>query len=123
MKREAAAAERRRAKAAESAPAEPIKLPVAEEVQRRLEEAQSPSPATTEEFHSAEDFHSVEDFPVHVVEHSGMDAGFPSASRRRRPRRTPPWLRCSRGLPSRLPSSRGDAAMEDAPSRRRLPRR
>ena len=115
MKREAAAAERRRAKAAESAPAEPIKLPVAEEVQRRLEEAQSPSPATTEEFHSAEDFHSVEDFPVHVVEHSGMDAGFPSARPPPTPTPDPAVAQMLAGFAEQAAVIRGDAAMEDAP--------
>ncbi len=113
MKREAAAAERR-AKAAESAPAEPIKLPVAEEVQRRLEEAKSPSPATTEEFHSAEDFHSVEDFPVHVVEHSA-DAGFPSARPPPTPTPDPAVAQMLAGFAEQAAVIRGDAAMEDAP--------
>lgn len=113
MKREAAAAERR-AKAAESAPAEPIKLPVAEEVQRRLEEAKSPSPATTEEFHSAEDFHSVEDFPVHVVEHSA-DAGFRSARPPPTPTPDPAVAQMLAGFAEQAAVIRGDAAMEDAP--------
>ena len=113
MKREAAAAERRRAKATESAPAESIKLPVAEEVQRRLEEAQSPSPATTEEFHSAEDFHSVEDFPVHVVEPAG--AGFPSTRPPPTPTPDPAVAQMLAGFAEQAAVIRGDAAMEDAP--------
>ena len=48
---------------------------------------------------------------------------FRARGRRRRPRRTPPWLRCSRGLPSRLPSSGATPRWKTHRSRRRLPRR
>mmetsp|Transcript_10800 Transcript_10800/g.46775 ORF Transcript_10800/g.46775 Transcript_10800/m.46775 type:complete len:300 (+) Transcript_10800:397-1296(+) len=61
--------------------------------------------------------------PIHPVflPVRSRSARRPARARRRRP--TPPWLRCSRGLPSRLPSSGATPRWKTRRYRRRLPRR
>jgi hypothetical protein len=110
MKREAAAAEKRKAKAAEPAPAPSpasIKLPVSEDIQKRLDEAQSPSPATTDEFHSAEDF------PVHEVEPAPAE---PEKRPPPTPTPDPAVAQMLAGFAEQAAVIRGDTVMEDAPA-------
>ena len=110
MKREAAAAEKRKAKATEPAPAPSpasIKLPVSEDIQKRLDEAQSPSPATTDEFHSAEDF------PVHVVEPAPAE---PEKRPPPTPTPDPAVAQMLAGFAEQAAVIRGDTVMEDAPA-------